>query len=78
MNSINIYFILLYYYYFEWNELNCLHGKNEMSSSYSAFTPPFTVEITLKLVRREPFPTFQYPPESFFPLAKYPIMVELD
>lgn len=65
------------FFLFEWKELNYLHGKNEISSSYSTFAALFTVEMTLKLVRRESFPTFRYPPESFFPLAKYPT-IELD
>lgn len=67
----------LYKHLFWVERTKLLHGKNEISSSNSAFNLVFTVEMTKKLLRRESFPTFQYTPEQFLPPAKFPVMVEL-
>lgn len=67
----------LYKHLFWVERTELLHGKNEISSSYSAFNLALTVEMTKKLLRRESFPTFQYTLEQFLPPAKFPVMAEL-
>lgn len=49
-----------------------LHGKNEMTSSYSSFNLAFTVSMTKKLLRKESLPTFHLHTRTISSSSKIP------